>query len=135
VPESGEQPVLATVDGTNVYVLVRSGGQMLLIRSGNGGRTWAPSIPEASWSETDGFGLITPADGSIGVWLADDADTVSYRRSTDRGAAFSPVTGSAAPTGRVVTIPGGYVTLGAHPTTSVDGRHWRAITIPFVPPT
>ena len=134
VPETGEQPALATADGTNVYVLVRSGGQMLLIRSSDGGQTWAAPIPEASWTATDEFGLITPADGSIGVWLSAGTDTVSYRRSTDHGATFTPVTGSAAPTGRVVTVSGGYVTLGAHPTTSVDGRKWHRITIPIVPP-
>ena len=110
MPETGEQPALATADGTNVYVLVRSGGQMLLIRSSDGGQTWAAPIPEASWTATDEFGLITPADGSVGVWLSGGADTVSYRRSTDHGATFTPVTGRAAPTGRVVTVSGGYVT-------------------------
>jgi len=134
VPETGEQPALATADGTNVYVLVRSGGQMLLIRSSDGGQTWAAPIPEASWIATDEFGLITPADGSVGVWLSGGADAVSYRRSTDHGATFAPTTGSAAPTGRVITVSGGYVTLGAHPTISVDGRVWHRITIPVVPP-
>jgi hypothetical protein len=134
VPETGEQPALATADGTNVYVLVRSGGQMLLIRSSDGGQTWAAPIPEASWTTTDDFGLITPNDGSVGVWLSGGGDTVSYRRSTDQGATFMPVTGSAAPAGRVVTITGGYVTLGANPTISNDGRTWHRITIPFVPP-
>jgi hypothetical protein len=133
-PQTGEQPALATADGTNVYVLVRSGSQMLLIRSNDGGQTWAAPIPEASWTATDEFGLITPVDGSVGVWFSDGADTVSYRRSTDHGATFTPVTGSAAPTGRVVTVSGGYVTLGAHPTTSVDGHIWHRITIPVVPP-
>jgi hypothetical protein len=134
VPETGEQAALATADGTNVYVLVRSGGQMLLIRSSDGGQTWAAPIPEASWTATGEFGLITPADGSVGVWLSAGTDTVSYQRSTDHGATFRPVVGSAAPTGRVVTVSGGYVTLGAHPTTSVDGRTWHRITIPVVPP-
>jgi hypothetical protein len=134
MPETGEQPVLATADGTTVYVLVRSGGQMLLIRSSDGGQTWAAAIPEASWTATDDFGLITPSDGSVGVWLSVGTDTVSYRRSIDHGATFTPVTGSAAPAGRVVTISGGYVTLGAHPTTSVDGRTWRRIVLPVVPP-
>jgi hypothetical protein len=134
VPETGEQPALATADGTNVYVLVRSGGQMLLIRSSDGGQTWAPPIPEASWTTTDDYGLITPSDGSVGVWLSGGADTVSYRRSTDQGATFLPVTASSAPAGRVVTIAGGYVTLGANPTISNDGHTWHRITIPFVPP-
>lgn len=134
MPETGEQPALATADGTNVYVLVRSGGQMLLIRSSDGGRTWAAPISEASWIATDEFGLITPADGSVGVWLSGGGDSVSYRRSTDHGATFRPVTGAAAPRGPVVTVSGGYVTLGAHPTTSVDGRIWHRFTIPVVPP-
>jgi hypothetical protein len=133
LPETGEQPALATADGTNVYVLVRSGGQMLLIRSSDGGQTWAAPIPEASWTATD-FGLITPSDGSVGVWLSGGTDAVSYRRSIDHGATFTPVKGSAAPAGRVIAIAGGYVTLGAHPTTSVDGRTWHPITIPVVPP-
>ncbi len=134
MPDPGGQPALATADGTNVYVLVRSGGQMLLIRSTDGGQTWAAPITEASWKATDEFGLITPADGSVGVWLGDGADTVSYQRSTNHGATFRPVTGSAAPTGRVVTVSGGYVSLGAHPTISVDGHTWHRITIPVVPP-
>jgi hypothetical protein len=135
VPATGAQPILATPDGTHVYVLVRSGGQMLLIRSSDGGATWAAPIPEAGWTGSGDYGLITPADGSLGVWLADDgADAVSYRRSVDHGATFTVVTGKSAPTGRVVSIPGGYVTLGAHPTMSVDGRTWRSIAMPFVPP-
>jgi hypothetical protein len=133
VPETGAQPVLATADGTNVYVLVRSAGQMLLIRSNDGGQIWGAPIPEAGWGGS-GYGLITPADGSLGAWLADDAGAVIYRRSTDGGASFTLVTGKAAPIGRVVPIPGGYVTLGGHPTISVDGRTWQPISMPFVPP-
>jgi hypothetical protein len=134
VPDTGEQPAFATADGTNVYVIVRSGGQVLLIRSSDGGQTWAAPIPEASWTAAADFGLVTPRDGSVGVWLSGGTDAVSYSRSIDHGATFTPVTGSAAPAGRVVTISGGYVTLGAHPTTSVDGCTWHRITIPFVPP-
>ena len=134
IPETGEQPALATADGSNVYVLVRSGGQMLLIRSSDGGQTWAAPIPEAGWTATEDFGLMTPRDGSVGVWLSVGADAVSYRRSIDHGATFAPVTGGAAPAGCVVTVSGGYVTLGAHPTTSVDGRAWRRIIMPVVPP-
>jgi hypothetical protein len=135
VPETGAQPILATPDGTHVYLLVRSGGRMLLIRSSDGGATWAAPIPEAGWNASGDYGLITPADGSLGVWLANDgADAVSYRRSVDHGTTFKVVTGKTAPSGRVVSIPGGYVTLGAHPTMSVDGHTWRSITMPFVPP-
>ena len=134
VPEAGTQPILATRDGTNIYVLVRSGGQMLLIRSSDGGATWATPIPEPGWTGSGDYGLITPADGSLGVWFADGADAVSYRRSVDHGATFTIVTGKTAPSDQVVSIPGGYVTLGAHPTISADGRTWRSITMPFVPP-
>ena len=127
-------PALATQDGRKVYVLVHSAGQMLLIRSSDGGTTWSAPTIESAWNSYVRYGVMTPRDGSVGVWLATKDDEVSFCRSTDGGATFTPVIGPYAPHGDVVSLPGGYVTLGAQPAISTDGRSWTTIKLPVVPP-
>ena len=127
-------PSLATADGRTVYVLVHSSGQMLLIRSTNGGATWSSPRLENAWNASSRYGVITPPDGSVGVWLATNVDSVSYRRSTNGGVSFASVDGSSAPNGPVVSLPGGYVTLGAKPALSADAHTWTTIVLPVVSP-
>jgi hypothetical protein len=133
-------PSLATRDGRSVYVLVHSAGQMLLIRSTDGGLTWGQPRVESAWNTYPRYGVLTPPDGSVGVWLSPTADVAAsvnaiiYRRSTDGGTSFTSVVGSSAPNGQVVSLPGGYVTLGTKPALSADARTWTTIALPVIPP-
>src|SRR5262245_33943950 len=131
---SDRPPALATQDGRKVYVLVHSAGQMLLIRSTDGGTTWSAPTIETAWNSYVRYGVLTPRDGSVGVWLATKDDEVSFCRSTNSGTTFTPVIGPYAPSGDVISLPGGYVTLGSAPTISTDGRSWTTIRLPVVPP-
>src|SRR5262249_51243190 len=106
-----ETPSMATADGRKLYVLVRSAGQMLLIRSTDGGVTWRAGIVESDWVGSRQYGVMASNDGSVDVWLADSGGRVTYWRSTNSGAKFAAVTGSGAPSGQVVALPNGYVSL------------------------
>jgi len=135
IADPGYESALATADGRKVYLLVHSSGQMLLFRSTDSGASWPNGQPENKWSGYKRYGILTPQSGSISVWLSnDDAAGISYLRSTDAGSSFSPVIGPYAPTGEVVSLSDGYVSLGTQPSLSKDSRIWTSIALPIVQP-
>jgi hypothetical protein len=122
---------LATSDGINVYVLVLSGGQMVLTRSLDGGQTWAPTAIGEVWPTGSKYGLVTRADGSLLVWFT-RAGVTTYLRSVDHGETFTPDVGPPAPGGAIVKVEDGYLTLGSNPTVSRNGMTWSAADVPYV---
>jgi hypothetical protein len=127
-------PSLATVDGRNVYVLAAAHGHLFLVRSTDGGATWRSPVQQPLTTTLTQFGVMTPADGSVSLWIAGADGSIVFRRSTDHGTTFVTEAGPRAPNSPVVTLPDGYVTLGPHPTMSTDGRTWQTVTMPYVPP-
>ncbi len=124
-------PVLATSNGVDVYVLVTSGGQMVLTRSGNGGLTWSPTATAEVWPTGTSYGMVAKPDGSLLVWFTNDGVT-TYLRSVDHGETFLPDTGPLAPGGTLVQVRDGFISLGTEPATSRDGATWAAAFVPYV---
>jgi hypothetical protein len=124
-------PALATSNGIDIYVLVTSGGQMVLTRSENGGITWSPAATAEVWPTGTSYGMVAKADGSLLVWFT-NAGITTYLRSVDHGQTFTPDTGPPAPGGSIVQVRDGYITLGTEPATSRDGATWAAAYVPYV---
>lgn len=122
---------VATTDGVNVYLLANNGGQLVLLRSTDGGGTWAPTATQQTWSPGTSYGMIARSDGSLLIWITRDQVT-SYLRSTDGGASFVPDEGPPGPGGPIVTLRDGFLALGTSPALSHDGVTWASAYVPWV---
>jgi hypothetical protein len=131
LPDDTDGPALATSNGIDVYVLVTSGGQMVLTRSENGGVTWSPTATAEVWPSGSRYGMVAKTDGSLLVWFT-NAGITTYLRSVDHGQTFTPDTGPPAPGGAIVQVRDGYITLGTQPATSHNGQTWLAAYVPYV---
>jgi hypothetical protein len=123
------ESALATGDGVHAYVLLRIGTDIWITRSVDGGRTWSMPARTPSWPTASQFGLYVRPGGAVMVWLI-TASGATFLSSTDGGMTFTPTVGPLSASGPVVTVPGGYITLGRQPAISADGLTW---TTPYVP--
>ncbi len=72
------------------------------------------------------FGALARSDKSVLLWIQDVTKPV-FLNSPD-GETFTPYPNG--PTGNVVAIEGGYVTLGDHPALSADCTRWTLARLP-----
>lgn len=122
---------LTTSDGTHVYLALRSAGQMLFVRSTDGGHTWATPVVMPGWPITEQFGLYVRHNGEVVVWLITNAGA-TYLSSNDGGTTFTPAIGPVVPSGGVVTLKDGYITLGQRPSISTNGVTWTTPYLPYL---
>ncbi len=122
---------VATGDGTHVFMLIASAGQMLLTRSVDGGRDWSQPTVIPGWPTAVQFGLYVRRDGSLMAWFAATGGS-TYLSSADGGVTFDPSVGPLDATGAVVALPGGFITLGQQPSISSDGSTWATPYVPYL---
>jgi hypothetical protein len=131
-------PVVATGDGTTVFLYLRTAGGIQQRRSVDGGRTWTPVTSTMSWpSFSSGgdvvsrqLGAVVRTDGSLLIWVEEPPGAV-FLESVDGAASYRSVSG---PSGPIVTVQGGFVALGDPPVVSYDGHTWSALPRPAVLP-
>ncbi|HKS99121.1 MAG TPA: sialidase family protein [Rugosimonospora sp.] len=136
---SFDQPVFASYNGTDAYLLVRLADEdFALFWTADGGHTWHRHGGQLPWPQPvpvgAPFGLVVRPDGSLLAWLA-SSPTIMYLESTDGGTTFR-VTGSGqgGPTGPVYAVPGGYIELGGQPAVSRDTASWATMPVSYAPP-
>ena len=127
-------PTVASYDGVTAYAFVRYSTGLRHFRTTDGGQHWSEinrHIQLPGLLAQDGglagrrFGAIARADGSVLLWIQDVAAPV-FLNSTD-GQNYGSYSG---PLASVVTVDGGYVTLGERPELSIDCMNWAAATLP-----
>ncbi len=121
-------PVLASYNGHTAYLMIRTiDGAFAVLRSTDNGATWqrlSATLPWPATESDDSYGLVVRPDGSILAWLQ-TTTTVVYALSTDSGRTFANTTG---PSGPVIAVSDGYVSLGSQPKLSPDGLTWAPPT-------
>jgi hypothetical protein len=131
-------PVLATGDGTTVFVFVRTAGGIYQRRSVDGGRTWTSLTTDMPWPPfgssahlvTRTLGAVVRGDGSLLVWVEEPPGAV-FLESTDLGGSYHSVTG---PSGPIIALIDGFAALGDPPVVSYDGHTWSPLPRPAVVP-
>jgi hypothetical protein len=130
-----DPPTIATYDGKTVHAYVRYATGIRQFASTDGGVTWAQvdrAIPLTGLLGNEGglagreFGALARADKSVLLWIQDVTKPV-FLNSPD-GETFTPYANG--PSGNVVAVDGGYVTLGEHPALSADCTRWTPARLP-----
>jgi hypothetical protein len=128
-------PVLTTGDGDTVFVFLRTSGGIQQRRSTDGGLTWEPlntTMPWPSFGSSDvvsrRLGAVVRGDGSLLVWVEEPPGAV-FLDSVDSGASYRPVTG---PSGPIVAVIDGFVTIADPPAVSYDGHTWSNLPRPAI---
>jgi hypothetical protein len=132
---AGGQSVLATLNGSTAYLLVRlPDWTFALFRTGDGGRSWHKAAGQP-WSGLvpapvgATYGLAVRPDGSLLAWLS--GANLTYAESRDGGQSFHAFVG---PRGQVFQVSDGYVLLGATPMLSHDAVNWSPAELGYEPP-
>jgi hypothetical protein len=134
-PNELDTPTIATFDGKTAHAYVRYSSGIRQFASVDGGLSWAEvhkRIPLSGLLGNEGglagreFGALARSDKSVLLWIQDVAKPV-FLNSPD-GKTFAPYPNG--PTGGVVAIEGGYVTLGEHPALSADCTRWTPARLP-----
>jgi hypothetical protein len=134
-PNELDTPTLATFDGQTVHAYLRYANGIRQFKTTDGGLTWAEVHKDIALSGllgTEGglagreFGALARSDKSVLLWIQDVTKPV-FLNSPD-GETFTPY--ASGPTGDVVAVEGGYVTLGAHPALSADCTRWTPARLP-----
>ncbi len=136
IPLDGVMPngitgaALATSDGANVYVLVRSYNQTTLSRSTDGGLTWHSIAASMVWPDSTAYNLVVTKDGTLIASFT--GPSTSYFVSKDGGATFGPMDTEPVGGGLIVYAGGEFMTLGTIPSISQDGVNWQAAYVPYI---
>jgi hypothetical protein len=139
-----ETPTLVTRDGRVAYVFVHTATGIAQYRTVDAGATWVnvpmttrwPTSGDASGRAPTGadprrFGAVVRPDGAVLAWLEDTPAPV-YLLSTDQGKTYRSAAG---PAGRVVPVPGGYVSISDRLLVSDNAETWTPLPAPgHLPP-
>jgi len=135
VPRGLGDPILATANGRKAYLFLRAPGALRQYRTTDGGESWQTIDVHLPWPYQPGFdpsehkvGAVVRSDGSILLWLQDDAATV-YLESTDDGLSYHATDG---PGGPIVSVADAFVTISNLPQISVDARTWNPLPEPTI---
>jgi hypothetical protein len=130
-----DPPTIATYDGQTVHAYVRYASGIRQFKTTDGGLGWTEvtkPIPLSGLLGNEGglagreFGALARSDKSVLLWIQDVAKPV-FLNSPD-GETFAPYPNG--PSGNVVAVAGGYVTLGEHPALSADCTRWTPARLP-----
>jgi hypothetical protein len=127
-------PVLTTGDGDTVFVFLRTAAGIQQRRSTDGGLTWEPLNAQMPWPFRSNdavdrtLGAVVRGDGSLLIWVEEPPGAV-FLDSVDSGASYRPTSG---PSGPIVAVIDGFVTISDPPSVSYDGHTWAALPRPAI---
>jgi hypothetical protein len=131
--DNASNSAFATIDGTDMFVLLRTITGMKLLYSTDGGTSWHPINTTVSWPASTSFSLVATDRGVVIASFTYGSST-SYLTSIDYGATFKSTNDEPRNTGNVVRVGSELITLGTHSQISTDGLNWQSALIQTVAP-
>jgi hypothetical protein len=129
--DSPSNSAFATIDGNDMFTLLRTPQGMKLLYSTDGGGAWHPITSDVSWPTSTSFSLVATDKGVV-IASFTSGGTTTYLASSDYGATFRPMTQKLVNTGNVVRVGNELITLGTHSQISTDGINWQSALIETV---